>query len=228
MGLSIDQMGGGGQTGAPAAQGNSGKMPGWAYTVPVIGQALGSLGGSFGANQQAKLQQQQIDLQRQNQQWGQQMDTMNAQRQLDADAYGRANQNMTNPARIQVMNALMQRMGLGAGFQEQKQGPVGPMVVNQAQNPLQKQQDDQIKQALAAVTANYIGRSGGKQRYGSAQTGAEYTNKEREQALALLKAKGINPAQATPGLAQAWNKTNPGMPPIQPWQGQGYVPLGQG
>lgn len=143
-----------------SGMGNSGTMPGWAYALPVVGSVLQGLGQQQQAQQQQKQWQQQFGLQQNAQQWGQQMDATNMQRQLDADAYARANQNMTNPARVQVANALMQRMGLGAAFQEQKQGPVGPAVVQQAQNPLAKTLNGQLPPDQAAFLAKMAATPG--------------------------------------------------------------------
>ena len=154
---------------------------GWAAAAQ-IGLQAGAQGAQ--ALQNAQANRQQVQLQKQNQQWQQQGDKINTQRQLDADAYGRANQNATNPARMQVANALAQRLGLGNFFQPPAGGfqPQQPAVAQQAVNPYMQQQGKDQTWANDAMSAVYVGKSGGKMRFRSPTTGKEYTNDDRNHA----------------------------------------------
>ena len=154
---------------------------GWAAAAQMALQ-----GGAAGAQalQNAQANRQQVALQKQNQNWQQEGDKINVQRQLDQDAYKRANQNATNPMRMQIANALGARLGMGQFFQAPQGGfqPQQPAVAQQAANPLMAQQSKDQSWANDAMSAVYVGKSGGKMRSRSPTTGKEYTNDDRNHA----------------------------------------------
>jgi hypothetical protein len=171
----------------PSKQDDSAGSPGqskWAQGIQIGSQILSAAGqaGMFGSQQRANKQS--LALQKDQQRWGQELDKVNTQRTLDQDAYQRANQNMTNPARMKLANAMMQRLGLGDAFQAPVGGfqPQAPAVAQQVTNPMMDKQARDQEWAKDAMFATPSGRIGGKQVYTSSRTGKTYTNDDRNHA----------------------------------------------
>ena len=118
---------------------------------------LQAVGGAMQAKEQAKLQKRQMDMQQQQQNFNQQGTMLEAQRQLNGDAFQRQNQNMRAPGASMAANAMAQRLGLGqiiAPPQGQAGFTAAPNVpVQQAQNPMMEQRNKDIEWALKAVNS---------------------------------------------------------------------------
>lgn len=117
------------------AKANAGKSGGGGMNPWIAGAGIGldALGKLLGGGAQEKLAKEQSKLNRDQFNWSQMGDAVNAQRTLDADKYGRTNTNYLVPARQQVLQALASRLGLGNLQYGDQQG------AGQARNPLGEQ-----------------------------------------------------------------------------------------